>query len=376
MKCGDVGALRAYLDAERPAGELQAMRSHLADCRHCRDELEELQRTGASVAGWLAPETGEPAPASLALARLRFHLADAGEQRPSVSGDLRRWLPSGRVGWVAACAAAVGLVALLTVAPVRLAAEDFLGIFRVQRFAAVTIDPSQLPRLAGPAKVGEHPAVTPPQLREATLSDATQAVDFPVRQPQYLPPALAGQSRLLVSSPAEFSFTVNLAAVKEYLAQAGALDIRLLASLDGATLRARVPASVVAVYGAATLTSMQEGTQPPAGPYLLLAQSRGPTLQVPDTVDVDLLREQVLALPVLPPDLAAQLRAIKDWRNTLIIPVRPGTHRDVTVAGAPALLINHSDKDNTLLWQGSGIVYALSGSVAESELMRIANSLR
>jgi hypothetical protein len=265
----------------------------------------------------------------------------------------------------------------------RSAADDLLAVFRVQQFAAVTIDVGMIPGLSSLGMTSASgislPPIVPPTVQEVTLSEAAGGVDFPIRQPQYLPGSLSGQSRVLLSSPVVYTYTVNLTEARQALQAVGGQSIQLPQGLEGATLTAQMPGAIATLYG--TAAALGEGAIAPAsgassGDYLALVETRGPTLEMPDTVDVETLRDDLLMLPTLPADLVRQVRAVRDWRHTLVIPVPSGTHKDVTVSGVPGLLISASDHTNTLLWQKDGVVYALCGSISESEMMRVANSLR
>mgnify|MGYP001209365900 FL=1 len=114
------------------------------------------------------------------------------------------------------------------------------------------------------------------------------------------------------------------------------------------------------------------------GKYLVAGQfvSPGPSLNIPSSVDVNLLREEVLALPGLPADIVAQLRNVKDWEKTLIVPVPSGaTSRQVTVDGAAGLLVE-SDQGAVVLWQKDGALYAVGGqSVSGDDALRVAESM-
>lgn len=382
MQCSDSGTLRAYLDGELASSDQERVGRHVAECARCQEELNELRETVRSIASWLPVGNAEERAPAISLAQVRGRVTAARDRRRSSLGGAGGWFMSTNHRWITAAAAAV-IVVSVAFSPISSAANDLLGVFRVQKFAAVTIDPSQLPMLPDFGKLGgmpQLPAAVPASaashVKEVTLDQAAQAVDFPLKRAQSLPAQLGGQSRTFVTSAAEFSYTVNLANVEGQLAKAGMGDFKLPPSLDGATIKAQVPPTVISIYGAMAAAKTDTGAQAPTGPFLIIGQGRGPSLEVPESVDIESLRMEVLALPILPADIARQLKAIDDWRHTLIIPVRPGTHRDVTIAGAPGLLISHPDEGYTVLWQRDGVVFGLYGNLSESEMTRIATALR
>ncbi len=111
--------------------------------------------------------------------------------------------------------------------------------------------------------------------------------------------------------------------------------------------------------------------------HIVVAQLPSPTLITPDGLDMDGLREDLLALPGLPPDFVAQLRSIEDWQSTLIIPVPGGASSDdVTIKGKPGLLITSDDgKGAVALWENDGILFIVGGTESGDTISSMANSL-
>lgn len=255
----------------------------------------------------------------------------------------------------------------------RIAAQDPLGVFRVQRFATVTVDPSTLPAPKGapdPTGMGsltiqQMPGVT----TSASVKDAQSMVDFAVRVPKSIPSGLENPSKIAVTKEGKFSYTFDLKKAQTYLASLGIAGIELPASLNGATITATIPSQVMIEYRAQSQT----------GPSLILSQGRSPVLEAPPGLDVDLLRRQMLALPVLPPELKSQLEAIQDWQHTAVIPLpRQGaTSKEVSVdGGMKGLYVEGTGGEaQGLLWEKNGVIYGITGGVTPDQFMAAANSL-
>jgi hypothetical protein len=267
----------------------------------------------------------------------------------------------------------VCVAALFAFPAVRSAADDVLGVFRVQKLAAVTIIPAELPPLPQLSQLNDLSAlgtfVLPQELESievATVAEASAQVGFSVRVPQHLPPGLADSRKIGVMEETSFSYTLDLKEVQALLGDLGAQGIELPTALDGATITATIPAFVVIAHGS-------------EDDPLILAQGKSPTLKVPDNLNVGQLRDQLLTYYAFyAPQTAAQLRAIKDWENTLVIPIPPGaTHRSVMVDGSEGLLIEGIAEQITgLIWQKEGVIYGLAGKLPAEELVAIGNSLR
>src|SRR5207253_1156414 len=78
---------------------------------------------------------------------------------------------------------------------------------------------------------------------------------------------------------------------------------------DGATLVLSLPAAALLEYRRGT----EQG--------LMIGQTSEITAGIDGKVSLDEMREFLLGLPGLSPDTVRQLRDIKDWRNTLPLPV-------------------------------------------------------
>ena len=100
----------------------------------------------------------------------------------------------------------------------------------------------------------------------------------------------------------------------------------------------------------------------------------GPALKLPDELDVNAFRA---ALPGLPADTVAQLKAVKDWERTLIIPVpEDATTKNVSIKGnAGILIVDAQGRGSLVIWQQGGMMFAVGGTLSEVDLMAVANGL-
>ena len=113
-------------------------------------------------------------------------------------------------------------------------------------------------------------------------------------------------------------------------------------------------------------------------PKLIVAQGKPPVVQS-DGVTVDQLQSYLLQQPGISPQLAAQIRAIKDPSSTLPvpIPVDMATSKKVTVQGVEGIFVGDSTGlGSAVIWQKDGIVYGVAGTLTEQQVLAVANSLR
>jgi hypothetical protein len=138
--------------------------------------------------------------------------------------------------------------------------------------------------------------------------------------------------------------------------------------LHGATLVVALPPVVMLEYSA------QDNK-----PAVMIGEAREVQVGVEGNASLDEVRNFLLGLPNVPPELARQLRSMQDWTSTLPIPVPVDkmTWQETTIAGAPAYILN----DNTglgsgVIWQRDGRILGVAGPMKATDLRKIAESLK
>lgn len=382
MKC-DIGRLQAYLDSALAAEERATVAQHLAECEGCQADLQMLQRQ-ESVANArltaLDPEPHETPDAPEALARFRTAVQPAPTTWTRVKERLEmikqtllgsRWRP-----------AIIGLVALAVVlvafsfAPVRHAAAQFLGVFRVQSFAVIPVDQAQLERLESLEDMVDSGMLGEPTfLREpgeeqpvADAAAASELAGFRVRAPAELPGEFQ-RTEFAVQTGPNVLFEIDPAVAQMILAAAGVED---------ATLPFDEPVSAEVDVSSVVWQKYALGSR-----RLTVTQMPSPTVTLPPGVDPVRLGELFLQFLGMPAEDAQRLAATIDWSSTLVIPLPTdvGQFREVQVGGATGLLLEEQPnrsgyRDRVVMWQRNGIVYGVEGrNIGASDLLMAANSL-
>jgi hypothetical protein len=110
---------------------------------------------------------------------------------------------------------------------------------------------------------------------------------------------------------------------------------------------------------------------------LVVAQMDIPELDVPDAMDLDLLRDAIIDDPRMPDELADQLGAIDNWDETMPVPVPEGAdYEDITIDGEAGFLMTMDNKGGVVVWEVDGTLHAVGGNLSGSELQRIAESMQ
>ncbi len=388
MRC-DTGLLKAYVDDALVSGERAALEHHLATCTRCQEKLATLREQAAFTALRLSavePAASDaPVPAQ-ALAHFRTQTTQAAQaRRPETTGLQRRLIMfKGAFGTLRLRPLAVGaaaiacLLVLFSFAPVRQAAADFLGVFRVRKFAVIPIDQAQQQKLENLAKMAEGGRFgEPTSVREpgkpqpaADLAEASKAVGFAVRAPATLPNG-ASRAALTVQSGPAVHYEMDRATMQALLDATQVQGVQLPA-VEKVTIDVDVPFAATQEYviGSGKLS---------------VTQMASPQVEIPPGIDPVAIGEAGFKFLGMSDADARRLAQSIDWTNTLVIPVPIDAlqYREVTVDGVSGLLIEHRAGTNdryqatTLLWQKGGILYAVEAkNVDPLVVMQAADSLR
>lgn len=390
MRCATVGELRAYLDRELPSVEMDRMAQHLTSCVSCEAEMESLRANASAVRSALDLVAPAASDGRVPAWRPAGNRLNGREDGPVTHGGgvfdmIGRFLGQATASRARLATTAVtvfvAMALLFTLPPVQTAASSFLSVFRVNKFVAIAVDPSSLPNLASPSDLGTLKTTGDHSMKQVTLAEAQSAAGFTMRTPATLPGNLEATPRSTMTTGAfSMTFTPDLKKVRAYLTSIGASNVKLPDKLDGAPITVQMSPSIALLYTEkGGIDRAPDGTlRPVAGQkFLYVGATSSPTVNVPDGVDVDQVRSQLLSVPGLPADLVNQLKSIDDWRNTVVVPVVKGKSRDVTVQGSQGVLIQENGgPGETLLWQKDGMVYTMTGNVSESEILAAANSMK
>ncbi len=267
---------------------------------------------------------------------------------------------------------------LLTFPSVRAAAQHFLDLFRIQRFAAVSINPARLQQLEQlregkidfQALLSRNIQVLKEPGKPIIVDDprvAEQIAGIPVRLPNSLPNGIT-QAEIRVQDGGAVRFIADTAKLQELLDLLGIMDVQAPQQLNGTTVTVNIPPVVSALFAKGKTE-------------IMLMQSRSPEISLPQGVYLPQIVEIVLRIAGLSSDEAQKFAYSIDWHSTLLVPVPAdaASFHEVDVHGNTGLLIesNYSRGRNpsVLLWSEGGIVYALSGGIRSFELLEMANSL-
>jgi len=383
------GQLKAYVDHE--LDERDAAEKHLAICSDCRRRADEIAAQSKMIGARLAsldPQNDRAMNASIALARFKTQRVSNEKEIPMFGKIFNRQY---RAAW-----AMVALVALLAVSltfpPVRAWAEGLLAQFRVSKITVVSVNSTFLDQILGNSTLSKQigqmlsDSVTVTKKPSGTQSvanvtQATQVAGFAVR----LPTSRSDNPQLVVQDGGAFQFIVNRARAQQLLNEAGASNLQLPASIDGALIKVSIASSVAAGYGQCP-NLMGEEANGSAGRTLvnciILTQSPSPVIDTPPDLDLASLAEMGLQISGMSKDQARAFSQTVDWTSTLVVPIprNAAQYKKIIVDGVDGYLIQRSSDDvpqYVIVWVKNKIIYAIAGIGSDTTAaMSMANSLK
>lgn len=363
------GTLRRLCD--EPLTLSESERRHLERCERCQEQQREIRRSAGEAASLLAVE--ELAVHALpALSQLHHRLrAQEIVPRPRwqqrvaetvAAGGTRLVRPLGGV------AAALALVGAVTLTPAGSLAQSFISVFQPTQVAVVPVTSAELRSLPNLRKYGTvHLPQQVPSQQASSLQSAETLSGMHVVAPGSLPAGIPTSPSYEVIPGETASFTFSAAKAQQAAAAAGKPAPTMPANIDGSTLQIKTGAAVVAIYG-------------PTGqmPDLVIGQMKAPTVSTTQ-VSAQELESYILSLPGVSPQLRSALQAVGDPSTTLPlpIPVALGQAQTVQVDGVQGLEVgDNTGIGSAVIWEKHGMVHGVGGTIAESEALSIASTLK
>lgn len=307
----------------------------------------------------------------------------------------RIFAPKYRSAWLVGALVLVIAIAM-AFAPVRVWANNFLSLFRVEQVTVIQVDPEQIAAQLENSSVDFESLLSDDlkfegsqeTIQVATASEAAAQAGFPVR----LPSTAEENLEMEVVKGGKMTFEIDLPRIQALLEAIGRPDLVLPEALDGATVTLDIPPSVSARWGSCLVdlkASRPEGFDPddprsfPTPDCTSLIQMPSPTVVAPPGVDINQLGEVYLQLLGMSREEAASFAANIDWATTFVLPLPryDVSYRTVNMDGVEATVIQdarggqHGDYA-MVIWIKDGILYALSGPGDVASAIELGNSLK
>jgi hypothetical protein len=362
------GTLRRIYD--EPLALTAADQAHFDECAECKPRFHVIANDARATTGLLQVPAFEPqAPAALAMVRTRIKR----EETARPPRWYERWLGRTSPRWRPMATPAIAVLlaaALLTGLGVSGIAQSLVRIFEPQQLKAVTVSPSDFAQTTALLDYGQVKWL-PDAPKVQQLTDAATAhtqSGLPVLMPTSLPNGVSGPVSYGAVSRATGSLTFDAERLRASAATKGVKVNPMPSGINGSTLVVNAGPALIEVWGFAAGSGMNV-------PTLVIAQTRVPTVDSNGATTAQ-LEDYLLSQPGVPPELAAQVKAIKDPSTTLPIPIPAGlaTTESTQINGTPATLIK-AVLGAGVVWVKNGVIYAVGGQLTPDQVLAIATSL-
>lgn len=369
MKCPESDVLQTYMDDELELGIRKDIETHLAECDKCKILLKNLNENEVFVAARLSSYKQHfedcSIPSSILPKAMNYKF------NMSKKGVFKNMLKYRKI--VAAACAVLLITTLITVEPVRAAISSALSIFRVENVKGITLTIEDIREIQNNLSKGEGEIsldkmgsikIQGGKSKTASQEDVKNLPDLEA----VFPTSLSGIEPVInVVEPAAIDFTLDVKNANQIMKSYGATKF-LPENIDGKTFRIDISSQVTMKYDI-------------DGKRIVILQTKSPNITVPEGVNVDEVYNALVEMPILPQNLQSQLKSIKDWKNTLYIPVAESEMTGVDINGVKGYLTRdfgdtEEAHESVVIWYNKGVIYAVSGRVDDDEILKIARSMR
>lgn len=366
--------LRRYVD--EPDALLSYEKEHLLGCTSCRARLEQTRDQAAFAAKHLMVDDA----VDLENAH-RSVLARTPHSEGAHPADFKSHSSRTPLQWSGALAAALVLFLLLGYSPLRIYAQNFLAIFEPHQFEPIGFSSSDITKMKGLPNLKAFGTMHETGSTKFSgfgdnLAAATHFTHTTILRAKYLPAGVPNSAMYHATGQHTLSFKFSTSKVHP-----------VPNSIAGSTISATLGPILVETYGekASAMRNPKrlgkgihsDGMHTMPADMIVITQAPAPKVYSTGATIAE-IEAWLLAQPGLPPNVAQQIKAIGDPSTTLPVPFQLDKQnaQKINVRNAPGLLIgDNTGVGSLVMWQTSGMVYAVAGPYAASEILQVANSM-
>jgi hypothetical protein len=295
--------------------------------------------------------------------------------------------PRYRSAWAAIVV--VGILAIsLSIPQVRVIANSFLGLFRVEQIEAVDVGitlenlPQEMETRFSAVDniIGDQitidKKVTPVEVN--TIVEASKLAGFQARMPG-LP---VGETHIFFQDSTTIRLVIDQARWQALLEGMGYDDFVIPESADGAEVTFNLPAAVIVGIGDCEYNQISEIKlgHPETENCTVYLQSRTPTIEAPPGLDINRAGQILLQALGMTAEQAEEFSSTVNWATTLVVPVPSDIkYHKIKVEGVEGIFLEdeyaRGKSVYSLLWLKDGILNALIGDGSLVEALESINSL-
>lgn len=367
MKCPDIGVLQAYVDCELDLEVRKEVESHISQCKACEAKYLELKENDDFVFDKMKVYK-QYFEDSVMKPENTYKEEGIADENKNIKRGVSYYMIKYKKIAAIACTAAV-VATCITVQPVRGAISNVLSIFRVQNVKGLKISLDDLESIQRKLQRGEKDInienmvkikSTGGEKSKILVEEAKKIKNFEVMFPQDI---MDEDLKVTAIEDMNMEFVLDVENVNSAIKMVGGTRL-FPENIDGKPIMVNIPKNI------SMFCDLDEGKE------IIFNQTKAPVIEVPEGVDVDEIYNSLVELPILPANLQNQLKSIKDWKNTIYIPVIEDDMEEITINGRNAYAFSNGDKSSGVVWANNGVIYTLSGNVGKDKIISIAESMR
>jgi hypothetical protein len=375
VNCQDSGFIQEYIDCELNIEERKAFENHIKTCKNCFSKYEELKENDDfcftklnSYAKYIEEKFTFPHSEEKILKEKTYR------KEKGVINMFNKYIKSS-----VAALFIIMCVVIFSVQPVRAAIFDMLSVFRAENVKGLSITAEDIENIATKINsqnvdidIDKFGKITSEGGENKTVSLDELKADKDVKIVKVIKDFTIGDLRTVKDF--SMSFKLNVPNINEFMKAYNAKTL-LPKDIDGKTFTFKVPKQVYVNY--------TKGAQ-----VYYVSQYKKPEILADSDSDIEKIRLALIDSPFLTKDLSNKLKAIKDWKSTLYIPVVGMDVEEIDFAGTKASLFTEDEnaKNNkhyyekdiktALAWNDNDNIYVVWSYNDNNELLNFAKSLR
>lgn len=368
MKCPDIGTIQAYIDFELNVEVRKEVENHISQCKVCESKYLELKKNDNFVFDKVRVYKQYFDDSVMKQKNVFEEEGIGGDQNENIKRGVSFYMKKYKKIAAIACTAAV-VATCITVQPVRGAISNALSIFRVQNVKGLKISLDDLETIERKLQCGEKDInienmvkikTTGGEESKISVEEAKKLKDFEVIFPQDI---MDEEQTVVAIEDMNMEFVLDVENVNSAIKMVGGTRL-FPENIDGKPIIVSIPKNI------SLLCDFDEGNE------IVFSQTKAPVIKVPEGVNVEDIYNSLVELPILPVSLQNQLKSIKDWKNTIYIPVIEDDMQEITINGREAYIFSNGQKSSGAVWSNNGVIYTINGNVGKDKIISIAESMR
>jgi hypothetical protein len=291
------------------------------------------------------------------------------------------------MAWVTLMVIAV-MAALLSFPQVRVIANNFLGLFRVEQIEAVDVGirldnlPNELEsHFIALDNLLEDQVIVDNQVSPILVQDISEASKMAGFQAR-IPTRPEGEKVILFQESSSVRVVIDRERWNALLKSMEYDDFVLPKNADGEEIKFNLPGAIIVGIGDCEYNEINEVklAHPKTKNCTILMQSEIPTIEAPPGIDINRAGQILLQTLGMSETEAKEFSSTVNWATTLVVPVPSDVdYHNVTIEGVEGILLEDRYDGGksvyTLIWIKDGLLHALIGDGTFADALNSVNSL-